>query len=50
MNTLMRTILFLTMLLLVYGLLTFPVFHIHSTACICDQCLDEADADRIEQE
>jgi hypothetical protein len=35
------------MLLLLYLTLTFPVFGIHSHACICDVCLEAGEADRM---
>jgi hypothetical protein len=35
------------MLLLLYLTLTFPVFGIHSHACICDLCLEAGEADRM---
>ena len=47
MTRLFLALLLATGLVLAYGLMTFPVFG-HSPACLCDQCLEDFEADRPE--
>ncbi len=36
----------LAFLFLVYRFATFPILNHHSPACLCNQCLEEFEADR----
>ena len=42
----MKTLIFVLALVCAYCLITFPVLGLHGPACLCDQCLEDFEAER----